>query len=107
MISLMVWGASTFDPFVHSITRESKLLSVFRFLIGGATHFVPWLKNGADHLSIYAMAMAGGAAFLYAWKRRLPPVSGAFLGLLITLAFYKVGHLQFSSSSRSWRDTGI
>ncbi len=67
------------------------MLSIFRFLRGDA---VPWIDD-VDHLSLPAMAIGGGLIFALAWKWRLPVVSGALAGILVTLLLYKVGHQQF------------
>ena len=93
-LSVLVWGESTFDPFVRAVTRHSKILSIFRFLGGSFSPLQPW-KKYIEHLSIPAMALAGGAVFAYAWRWKLPTVSGALAGVLTALALYRVGHIQF------------
>lgn len=90
-LSLLIWGESTFHSITYNSDRQSKMLSIFRFLRGGA---VPWVDD-ADHLSLPSMVIGGGLIFALAWKWRLPVVSGALAGILVTLLLYKVGHQQF------------
>ena len=41
------------------------------------------------------MAVGGSLVFVLAWKYRLPHVSGALAGILVTLMFWKVGYHQY------------
>ena len=93
-LSFLVWGESTFYSITHNSSRGSKILSIFRFLRGDASPLKGWVDN-LDNLSLPAMAFGGGLVFALAWKWRLPPVSGALAGILVTLLLYKVGHQQF------------
>ena len=93
-LSFLVWGESTFHSITYNSGRGSKILSIFRFLRGDASPLKGWVEN-VDHLSLPAMAFGGGLVLALAWKWRLPPVSGALAGILVTLLLYKVGHQQF------------
>ena len=90
-LSFLVWGESAFHSISHNSGRVSKMLSIFRFLRGDA---VPWVDD-VDYLSLPSMAIGGGLILALAWKWRLPAVSGALAGILVTLLLYKVGHQQF------------
>ena len=94
-LSFLVWGESTFHSITHNSGRGSKILSIFRFLRGDASPLKVAGGGDLDHLSLPAMAVGGGLIFILAWKWRLPHVSGALAGILVTLTFYKVGHQQF------------
>ena len=93
-LSLFVWGESTFYSITHNSERHSKMLSIFRFLRGDASPLKNWVDN-LDHLSVPAVAVGGCFVFALSWKWRLPALSGAFAGILVTLLLYKVGHQQF------------
>lgn len=88
-VSFIVYGEEIFDSIVYASTRHSKLFSIFPVLKANL------VQIDLDHLSLPAMAVAGGAVFFGSWKWGLPPVSGALAGLLVTFAFYKLGNLQF------------
>ena len=53
------------------------------------------MPSDVDHLSLPALAIGGGLIFALVWKWRLPVVSGALAGILVTLLLYKEGHQQF------------
>ena len=92
--SIVTWGDSPLTPLMFAATRVSKTFSIFRFLGGNASPLQAWTMN-VDHLSLPAMVLAGGTVFILSQKWRLPPVSGALVGLLTTLALYKAGAIQY------------
>lgn len=92
--SLLLWGESTFHAITFNSGRGSTILSIFRFLRGDASPLQAWADN-VDYLSIPAMALGGGLVFALAWKWRIPHVSGALAGILVTLTFWKVGYHQY------------
>jgi len=93
-LSLYLWGESTFHSITHNSGRGSTILSIFRYLKGDASPLNAWGGN-LDHLSLPAMAIGGGLVFALSWKWHLPHVSGVLAGILVTLAFYKVGYHQY------------
>ena len=93
-LSVLAWGSSTFDPIVAATSWESGTLSVFRFLRGDASPFLRWTGN-VDHLSMPAMALTGGIVLILSWRWRLPPEAGALVGILVTLALYSRGAIQY------------
>ncbi len=91
-----VWGPSTFLPLSFAATRESRLLSIFRFLRGTESplHRV-WGVPDVDMLSTPCLVAA--LLWLWAWcqLRKVDAPSSAVLALLTTLLFYKVGFPQY------------
>ncbi len=93
-LSLLLWGESTFHAVTYNSGRGSAILSIFRFLKGDASPIQAWTDD-VDYLSIPAMALGGGLVFALAWKWRIPHVSGALAGILVTLVFWRVGFHQY------------
>ena len=93
-LSVLTWGSSTFDPIVAATEYESGTMSVFGFLNGDAWPFLQWTGN-VDHLSLPAMALAGGTVLILSWRWRLSPETGAFVGILVTLTLYPPGGIQY------------
>ena len=93
-LSVLAWGSSTFDPIFEATFWYSSTLSVFRFLGGEASPFVAWTGN-VDHLSMPAMALAGGIVLMLFWRWRLSLEAGALVSLLVTLALYSRGAIQY------------
>ena len=93
-LSVLAWGSSTFDPIFEATSWHSSTLSVFRFLGGEASPFVAWTGN-VDHLSMPAMALTGGIVLMLSWRWRLSLEAGALVSLLVTLALYSRGAIQY------------
>ena len=93
-LSVALWGEAAGEPLRHVLNRSPAVLSIFRYLQGSASPLYGWPIHLAD-LSLPAMAVAGGMVFVLAQKWRVPAVSGAFAGLMVTLALYKLGNIQF------------
>ena len=93
-LSVLTWGSSTFDPIVAATSHESDTMSVFRFLKGDAWPFLRWTGN-VDHVSLPVMALTGGILLVLSWRWRLPPETGALVGVLVTLALYPAGGIQY------------
>jgi len=97
LIPYSIWGEATFYPLVMSAQRGAKLLSIFAYLEGDYS-VLPWLGvNGqvptaysVPLIAIFSLAMA-----LLNWLIGLDVLLGGLLVSLTTVAFYKVGHLQF------------
>lgn len=95
-LSLIAWGPSTLYPLSFAAGRESKFLSIFHFLRGiysPLRYFGP--SPDWDVFSVPALAVALGLLFAWSLYRGIGPRESVPAAALLTLAFYKVGHLQF------------
>lgn len=96
LISVGIWGQSTFSPFLFAQARDSKILSIFRFLRGKASPLRLFVDQpNWDAYSVYAIALFVGAVLLLVWVKNLETSLAATVGIVTTLTFYKVGHSQF------------
>jgi hypothetical protein len=96
VISFLIWGAAVFRPFRFGSARGSTLMSIFRFLRGGASPLRWWLSSsGLDAWSLPCLAIAGLAVFLTCQWRRTEPATSALAAVLVTLLFYQVGFIQY------------
>ncbi len=96
LISIAIWGMSTLSPILFASGRESKLLSIFRFLRGKVSPLNLFIDNpNLDTYSTYTIVLFVALAFFLVWFRKLEASLGAIIGILTTLTFYKVGHSQF------------
>jgi Glycosyltransferase family 87 len=95
-LSMLIWGRATFEPLLYGVERESKLLSIFRFLRGSFSplHLIVQTPN-VDFLSLPAMALGYGVALIGCYLTKMRVVSACIVGMLTALLFYKVGHAQF------------
>ena len=93
-LSVALWGEAAGEPLRHGLNRTPENLSIFRYLQGSASPFYDW-PIAFHNLSFPAMALAGGMVFVLAQKWRVPAVSGVFAGLMVTLALYKLGNIQY------------
>jgi hypothetical protein len=92
----LIWGRSTFRPFAFAATRGSTLLSIFRFLRGGASPLRRFMDHpDLDAWSTRCLAVAGLLAFLACRWRRADPATSALVAVLTTLLFYQVGFIQY------------
>ena len=99
LISVVVWGQSTFSPFLFAHERESKTLSIFMFLRGKISPLRLFVDQpNLDAYSTYAIVLFVGLVLILVWTRKLEISLSAIAGMLTTLAFYKVGHSQFYTS---------
>lgn len=96
VLSVLIWGPSTFRPLTFAATRSSSLLSIFRFLRGV---YSPLAYLGSltdvDFLALPCLVVAGGSIFAWCWWRRVDPATSALLAVLTTLLFYRVGFIQY------------
>lgn len=96
LISVAIWGQSTFSPFLFAEARDSKILSIFRFLRGKASPLRLFVDQpNWDVYSIYAMTFFVVAVLIFVWVRNLETSLAATVGMVTALTFYKVGHSQF------------
>ena len=96
LVSFLIWGPATFRPFRFGIQRGSTLLSIFRFLRGGASPLRRFLvDSNVDAWSTPCLAVAGLGVFLTCQWRRTDPATSALAAVLTTLLFYQVGFIQY------------
>lgn len=95
-VAWAIWGPSVLRPILLATSRESAGLSFFRYLRGMHSPV-----SGED-LFFRTDEYAGPALLLglcLAWRRarqaRLEPAASGVLGLVVTLALYKVGFPQY------------
>ena len=95
-ISFWIWGRSSFRPFTFAYRRGSTLMSIFRYLRGGASP-LRWFvdRPDLDAWSTPCLALAGFSVFLFCRWRRADPATSAVSAVLTTLLFYQVGFLQY------------
>jgi hypothetical protein len=95
-VSYLIWGSSVFRPFGFGTTRGSTLMSVFRFLRGGASPLRRVVgARGVDAWSLPCLAVAGLLVLLVCQRRRTDPATSALAAVLTTLLFYQVGFVQY------------
>jgi hypothetical protein len=101
-VSFLIWGSSVFRPIGFGSTRGSTLMSVFRFLRGGASplrRFGVVSARGVDAWSLPCLAAAGLLVFLVCQRRRTDPATSALAAVLTTVLFYQVGFIQYQMVS--------
>ncbi|KOP22560.1 hypothetical protein AMR41_30855 [Hapalosiphon sp. MRB220] len=99
LISVAVWGMSTFSPILFASERESKVLSIFMFLRGKASPLRLFTDQpNLDAYSTYAMVLFVTLVFFLVWITKVEISLAAIIGILTALTFYKVGHSQFYTS---------
>jgi hypothetical protein len=96
LVSFSIWGPATFRPFQFGTQRGSTLLSIFRFLRGGASPLRwCWGDVNVDAWSMPCLAVAWLGAFLTCQWRRTDPITSTLAAVLTTLLFYQVGFIQY------------
>jgi len=97
IVSVLVWGTSTFKPLKFAATREA-IESIYVFL--DPTHSPLSLFGGAQWLNSQRLAepmllLAGLGVYAWCVLRRTDPALSAALAVLVTLLFYWVGWAQY------------
>ena len=94
--SFLIWGSATFRPFGFGYQRGSTLMSIFRFLRGGASPLRRFVADAnVDAWSTPCLMVAGLVVFLTCQWRRTDPTTSALAAILTTLLFYQVGFIQY------------
>jgi hypothetical protein len=100
LASVLIWGPATFRPFRFAATRGSTLLSIFRFLRGGASPLRRFTAHpDLDAWSMPCLVAALLLVLLVCLRRRLDPATSAPAAVLTTLLFYRVGFPQYQMFS--------
>ena len=96
VISVLVWGTSTFRPLEFAATRESRGSSIFAFLRGDSSPlWLVWDSPNVDWLALPCLLAAGLGVFARCAIRRTGPALSAVLAVLVTLLFFQVALIRY------------
>lgn len=93
--SYLVWGEKFLNPILFNASRESKILSVFRFLRGDYSPLKFFSIDSVDYLSTYLVVFSVITVFVFHILYNLKTYQSLVLSLMLVFLFYKVGHFQF------------
>lgn len=97
-LSFLIWGPSTFTPIAFAATRQSAS-SIYDFFT--RSPFSPLLlvtdRPNVDWLAMPCLAASGLTVFTWCAIRRVEPVLASVLAILTTLAFYRIGYMQYQT----------
>ena len=99
-ISFLRWGENIFYPFLRGYGRQSKILSIFRFLRGEYSPLALLTDDpNVDRLSIpfalLALVLLFGLYFFFDLDKSLSSI----IAFVLLLTLYNVGHHQFHITS--------
>jgi Glycosyltransferase family 87 len=98
VVSVLIWGTSTFSPLMFAGTRYSHW-SIYHIL--DSTHSPLRLfwdatnANSVDWLEKPFLVIGGLAVFAWCVIRRTGPALSAVLAVLVTLLFYRAGYINY------------
>jgi Uncharacterised nucleotidyltransferase/Glycosyltransferase family 87 len=95
LVSLLVWGPSTFAPLAFAATRRSEW-SIYNVLT--STHSplrYLWESPNLEWLEKPLLLIAGLAVFVWCSLRQIEPALSSALAVLVTLLFYRVGFANY------------
>lgn len=90
-----VWGDRFLSALFFNSGRESKILSIFRYLRGEYSFLKPFGIENLDHWSTYLVIASVLIIFILHIAYNLNYYESLLLSMLSVLFFYKVGHFQF------------
>jgi len=94
-ISVLMWGASTFQPLKFAVMRNSAG-SIFAFLRGDSSPlWLVWNSPNVDWLALPCLSAAGLGVFAWCVIRRTGPALSAVLAVLVTLLFYQFALVRY------------
>src|SRR5262249_47366806 len=95
VVSVLVWGTSTFNPLKLATTRES-ILSIYIVLPSTHSPLRPFLHSlDVDWLEKPLLLTAGLGTFMWCILRQIEPALSSALAILITLLFYRIGYANY------------
>jgi Glycosyltransferase family 87 len=96
LISVLIWGTSTFRPLTFAARRTTQHLSIFRFLNGKYSP-LRWIGLYEDTSILAGPLMLIAFYRAWSWSRRnqVDPLISAVLAILIMIALYPVGFPQY------------
>ena len=93
--SFYLWGTKFLDPILFNASRESKILSIFRYLRGDYSFLKLFGIDNVDHLSIYFVIGSVVLIFIVQLVYRWHWIVSLIVTMLSIHLFYLVGHFQF------------
>jgi hypothetical protein len=91
VVSMFIWGISTFSPFSFAATRSS-VWSIYVVLASTHSPLRPFLDSPTvDWLEKPLLLTAGLAMLTWCIFRQIEPALSSALAILVTLLFYRVG----------------
>jgi len=98
VVSVLIWGTSTFFPLMFAATRYSHW-SIYNILNSTYSPLrLFWHSTNSvslDWLERACLVTAGLGVFAWCMLRRTGPALSAILAVLVTLLFYRVGYINY------------
>ena len=95
VVSVLIWGTSTFLPLTFAATREASW-SIYIVLAANHSPLRPFLDSpNVDWLEKPLLLTAGLATFTWCMLRQIEPALSSALAILVTLLFYRVGYVNY------------
>jgi hypothetical protein len=95
IVSVLIWGTSTFFPLTLAATRSSAW-SIYVVLASTHSPLRPFLNSPTvDWLEKPLLLTAGLATFAWCILRQIEPALSCTLAILVTLLFYRVGYANY------------
>jgi hypothetical protein len=96
LVSVLIWGSSTFRPVLFAAERTSQHLSIFRFLKGRNSPLrLIGLREDLDRLAGPVMLLALLRAWLWFRRNQIHVIPASVLAILILVSLYPVGFPQY------------
>ncbi len=94
-LTYYIWGDSILNMIEYTASRESKILSIFRYLRGEYS-FLKWFGvSNVDFLSSFLVLISVAIVFLVQLFFNWNYLKAVLVTLLGVYLFYKIGHFQF------------
>lgn len=96
LLSVLIWGMSTFQPVFFAARRTPQHLSIFRFMNGWNSP-LRWFNINEDTSILAGPLMLVAFLRLWNWNRKnqVEPLISAVLAILIVVTLYPVGFPQY------------
>jgi len=95
LLSVLIWGKSTFAPLIFAATRRPAA-SIYEVLSGAYSPLrLFWAAPNVDWLEKPLGLAVGLGVFTWSMVRRIGPALSAVLAVLVTLLFYRLGDIKY------------
>src|SRR5262249_46188436 len=95
VVSVLIWGTSTFSPLTFAATRKS-VWSIYVVLTSTHSPLRPFFESlSADWLDKPLLLIAGLVTFAWCTLRQIEPALSSVLAILVTLLFYRAGYANY------------
>ena len=95
VVSVLIWGTSTFLPLTFAATRDP-CCSIYIVLAANHSPLRLFLDSpNVDWLEKPLLLTAGLATFTWCMLRQIEPALSSALAILVTLLFYRVGYAHY------------